>query len=148
MFLPKQLRHAGFEIIVHDDVYQQTERDPLIFYQCGKQRLIVVTSDTSFRKSFPHMAAVALGHTTVIAFTQNNYKGDIRGNAFIKARSSIEQAILDHKGRYFIGVVGMNGSFRICEESPLPTRKTCDPKDWESYEQVCREEGVLALRLK
>jgi hypothetical protein len=95
------------------------------------------------------MAAVSLGRTTVIAFTQNNYKSEVRGNAFIKARKLIEKALRKHQGKkYFIGVVGMDASFRICDESPLPTRKTCDPKDWDSYEIVCKQEGVLALRLK
>lgn len=133
---------------MHDDVYQQTERDPLIFYESGKKGLIVVTSDTTFRKSFPHMAAIALGRTSVIAFSNNNYKGEVRGTAFLKARQSIEQALAKHKGRYFIGVVGMNGTFRICAESPMPERKTCDLRDWESYENVCKREGVLALAPK
>jgi hypothetical protein len=142
-YLPLQLRQADFEITIHDDLYQQTERDPLIFYECGKKHWVVVTSDTSFAKSFPHMAAISLGRTTVIAFTQNNYKSEVRGSAFIKARREIEKALNDHRGKYFIGVVGMNGTFRVCAESPLPTRKTCD-----RYEAVCKQEGVLALRLK
>ena len=42
------------DITVHDGVYQPTERDPWIFYDQGKRGLIVVTSDTSFMKSFPY----------------------------------------------------------------------------------------------
>lgn len=143
--MPEQLRRAGLEIVVHDDLYRQTERDPLIFYECGKKKLVVITSDAAFRKSFPHMTAIAFGKTTVIAFTQNNYKSEIRGDALIKAKPLIEGALRKHARRYFIGVVGMNGTFRICDESPLPTRKTCDARDWESYEQVCQAEGVLPL---
>jgi hypothetical protein len=127
-------------------VYLPTERDPLIFYESGKKGLVVITSDTTFRKSFPHMAAVALGCTTIIAFTQNNFKSEIRGNAFITALPKIEQALRKHRKRNFIGVVGMNGSFRVCDESPLPQRKQCDPLDWYSYEDVCRQAGVLAFR--
>jgi predicted nuclease of predicted toxin-antitoxin system len=89
-YLPLQLRQANLDITVHDDVYPQTERDPLIFYQCGKKGLVVITSDTSFRKSFPHMAAIALGKTSVIAFSNNNYKSNVRGNAFLKALPQIE----------------------------------------------------------
>jgi len=91
------------------------------------------------------MAAVVLGKTCVIAFSRNDYKSEVRGSAFIKARAAIEKALTMHKGRYFIGVVGMNGDFRICSESPLPSRKTCDPKDWSSFEQVCRSAGRLPL---
>lgn len=136
------------DITVHDEVYQQTERDPWIFYDCGKRGFIVITSDTMFMKSFPHMAAIALGKTTVLAFSHNNYKSDVRGKAFILARSQIEKEIAAHrKGRrrYFIGIIGMKGTFNIRKESPLPHRKTCDPRDWESYEQVCKTAGVLAL---
>lgn len=93
------------------------------------------------------MAAIALGKTTVITFSQNNHKSEVRGRAIIKARGAIEDSIREHAGKYFIGVVGMNGSFRVCEESPLPTRKSCDQRDWDSYDQVCREERVLALGL-
>jgi hypothetical protein len=133
---------------VHDDVYQQTERDPWIFYECGVKNLIVVTSDTAFRKSFPHMASIALAHTSVIAFANNNHQSDVRGRAFIKALPKIEAALRAHRGKYFIGVIRSDGGFRVCDESPLPSRKTCEPKDWESYEVVCRNAGMLALAPK
>jgi hypothetical protein len=133
---------------VHDDLYVQTERDPWIFYECGIKDLIVITSDTLFMKSFPHMAAIALAKTRVIAFSNNNYKGEVRGAAFIKAKRLIERALAVNKERYFIGVVGMHGTFRICSESPMPSRKTCDAKDWESYERVCKTAGVLPLAPK
>jgi hypothetical protein len=133
---------------VHDDVYQQTERDPWIFYECGIKNLIVITSDALFMKSFPHMAAISLAHTIVIAFTNNKHKSEVRGAAFIKARSLIEKAIIEHKRKYFIGTVGTHGTFRVCSESPIPSRKTCQPADWESYERVCEKAGVLALAPK
>ena len=149
VFLPKQLRQAGLDITVHDDVYQQTERDPWIFYDRGKRGFIVVTSDTSFMKSFPHMAAIALARTIVLAFSNNNYKAEVRGNAFLKALPNIEWEIKKHRRKrklnYFIAVIGMTGTFRVKAEAPLPHRKTCDVKDWESYQDVCRVEGVLAL---
>jgi predicted nuclease of predicted toxin-antitoxin system len=145
VYLPKQLRDAGLDITVHDDVYQQTERDPWIFYECGKKKLIVITSDTLFMKSFPHMAAIALGRTSVIAFTNNNYKSQVRGSAFLKALPLIEKALHEHVGLYFIGKVGSAGAFNIRAESPLPQRKTCDLRDWQSYDRVCKQEGVLAF---
>ena len=146
-YLAEQLRSAGFDVRVHDDFYQQTERDPLIFYECGIKGWVVVTSDTGFMKAFPHMAAVALGNTTVIAFTNGHYKSVVRGNAFIAGRKKIEAALKEHKGRNFIAVVG-TGSFRICDESPLPSRKSCDPRDWESYEGVCKNAGFLPFAPK
>jgi hypothetical protein len=149
VFLPKQLRQAGLDITVHDDVYPATERDPWIFYDQGKRGFIIVTSDTSFMKSFPHMAAVALARTTVLAFSNNNYKSQVRGSAFLKALGKIEKEIKRHRShrqrKYFVAVIGMMGTFTIKAESPLPQRRTCDPKDWESYERVCQVEGVLAL---
>jgi hypothetical protein len=148
MLLPTQLRGAGIDVVVHDDEFPQNERDPWIFYQCGIQQLVVITSDTAFMKSFPHMAAIALARTSVVAFTNNNYKSAVRGDAFIKARASIERAIKKHKGEYFIGLVGMNGAFSIKAESPLPSRKLCEQSDWESYERVCRRAGVLSLAPK
>ena len=145
--LAEQLRAAGFDVRVHDDFYHQKERDPWIFYECGIKHWVVITSDTGFMKAFPHMAAVALGNTTVIAFTNNNYKSDVRGKAFIAARKKIEKALKEHRGRNFIAVVG-TGSFRICEESPLPSRKTCEEQDWQSYDRVCRKAGVLPFAPK
>lgn len=149
VLLPEQLRRAGLDVTVHDDLYQPTERDPWIFYERGKLGFIVVTSDTAFMKSFPHMAAIALSKTTVLAFSNNNYKSVVRGNAFLKALPRIEAEIAKHQRRtkrdYFVGIVGMSGTLTIKVESPLPHRKTCDAKDWESYERVCISEGVLAL---
>jgi hypothetical protein len=149
VFLPKQLRQARLKVIAQDDVeeYRQTERDPWLFYKCGKQGMIVVTSDTRLFRSFPHMAAIALGRTTVIAFTHNNYNSDVRGSAFIKALPDIEAAIREHRQRktYFAGIVGMQGKFRVLQEKPLPHRAQCDPRDWASFERVCIAEGVLPL---
>jgi hypothetical protein len=149
IFLPAQLRKAGLDITAQDDTaeFRQTERDPWMFYMCGKRRMILVTSDLKFHKSFPHMAAIALGNTMVIAFTHNNYNSDVRGRAFIKALPQIEDAIATHRRRHrnFIGIVGMQGTFRVAQEKPLPHRATCDLRDWESYARVCAEEGVLAL---
>jgi hypothetical protein len=103
---------------------------------------IVVTSDKDFMKSFPHMAAISLGNTTVLAFTSNNYNSEIRGKAFIKAQGKIFRAIRQSNGVGFIGSVGMDGSFSIVERSPTPTKKYCDERDWKSYERVCASEGV------
>lgn len=137
------------DITVQDETteYCQEERDPWMFYMVGKEGKIVVTSDLRFRKSFPHMVAIALGKTTVIAFTHNSYNSDVRGRAFLKALADIEDAIAWHRQRRknFIGIVGMQGTFRVVEEKPLPYRATCDLRDWESYERVCTAEGVLAF---
>lgn len=106
-----------------------------------------MTSDTAFMKSFPHMAAVSLAKATVLAFSNNNYKSNARGEAFLKALPKIEKEIYSHRRsrRNFIAVIGMGGTFRICQEAPLPERRRCDQRDWDSYERVCKEQGVLAL---
>lgn len=153
IYFPAYLRDVGLDVTAQDDTteYCPAERDPWMFYQCGKQGFIVVTSDLNFTRSFPHMAAIALADTTVIAFTHNSYNSDVRGAAFLKALSRIEDAISlrrRRKRRSFIGVVGMHGTFRVAEDKPLPHRKLCDPRDWESYERVCAHEGVLALAPK
>ncbi len=141
--LPVQLRTAGINVTIHDDVYSRTERDPLIFYECGKKSLIVITSDKKFMKFFPHMAAIALGRTTVLFFGQNNWHSQVRGDAFLKARKSIIHA-LDKQTENFIGCIRTDGIFKIVDKKPKPARKLCDPKDWESYRRVCQMEGVIA----
>lgn len=98
------------------------------------------------------MAAIAIARTTVLAFSNNNYKSVVRGNAFLKAMPLITAELLKHKRRrkntYFIGVIGMHGTLTIKEDAPLPHRKTCDSLDWDSYERVCTTEGVLPLAPK
>jgi hypothetical protein len=96
----------------------------------------------------PHMAAIALAKTRVIAFANNKRTSDVKGAAFIAAGNAIEAALRKHRRSYFIGVVGIPGTFRICAESPMPSRKTCHQEDWDSYERVCRSAGVLALAPK
>lgn len=61
------------------------------FYHSGKQGTIVVTADKDFMKSFPHMAAISLGKTTVIAFTSNTYNSEVRGRAFINAKCELRK---------------------------------------------------------
>lgn len=147
--LPGKLRDVGLHITIHDDQYVQTERDPWIFYERGTLHQVVVTSDTAFMKSFPTMAAIALAKTTVIAFTNNNYSAHARAGAFIKALPQIEAELKLRKKRRkkknFIATVGMEGTFNIKADTPLPYRKQCDPLDWDSYEKVCSTEGVIAF---
>jgi predicted nuclease of predicted toxin-antitoxin system len=145
--LAAQLRAAGMNVIAGDDVYPETERDPWIFYDCGKQGRVVITSDKDFMKSFPHMAAVSLGNTTVIAFTSNNYNSNARGRAFMRARGKVSRALLGSNGIGFIGSVGMEGTFSIVQASPTPNKKYCDERDWKSYERVCASEGVRYEKL-
>jgi len=144
--LPNRLRGAGVDILVHDDLYEQRERDPWIFYECGVKHLVLVTSDIKFMRSFPHMVAVELGRTSVVAFANNNKcTAAVRGNAFLKARTEIERKMTEHRGSYFVGVVENSGRFRVAAAAPRPNRKLCDARDWASYERVCQQAGVLAL---
>lgn len=145
--LAEQLRPEGFTVKAGDDVYLETERDPWIFYDCGKKGMVVITADKEFMKSFPHMAAIELGNTTVLAFTSNNYNSDERGKALIKARAKVLRAIRGSGRRNFIGSIGMDGSLSIVERSPHPNRKYCDDRDWKSYERVCIAEGVKYERV-
>ncbi len=140
--LANQLGSAGLDITVHDKIYARTERDPWIFYEQGKKGLIVVTTDKLFTKSFPHMAAIALGKTTVLYFSNNNWKSKIRGDAFLAARAAIKRALRETGKRPFIASIGMGGTFSVVEEKPRPRRKKCDPRDWESYRRVCEAEGI------
>jgi hypothetical protein len=147
------LREAGKNVVVHDDIYIPTARDPWIFYECGKKKLFVVTSDKQFMKSFPHMAALALGRTTVFAFSNNNYNGRVRANAFIAATKAIKAAIEQHRGEPFIATIGMLGTVEINAVNPRPTRKACEIADWNSYLEVCKAERIKPemppqLRLK
>ncbi len=140
--LPKRLRNAGKDVVVHDDIYVPTERDPWIFYECGKKGLVVVTADKLFMKSFPHMAAIALGRTTVLSFSNNNYNGGIRATAFIDATRAIDQVFRQHMGEPFIATIGVKGTVQVNVVNPRPTRKICEMADWNSYAAVCKAEGI------
>jgi hypothetical protein len=141
--LPLQLRTAGINITIHDDIYARTERDPWIFYDCGKKGLIVITSDKKFTKFFPHMAAIALGKTTVLFFSNNKWHSQVRGDAFLKAHKSVIRT-LNKQTENFIGCIRTDGTFKVVDKKPRPSRKLCDPKDWDSYRRVCQMEGVVA----
>jgi hypothetical protein len=140
--LPNRLRKAGKDVVVHDDIYVPTERDPWIFYECGKKGLIIVTSDKLFMKSFPHMAAIALGRTTVLAFSNNNFNAQVRGTAFIAATRAIATCMSQAAGNPFIATIGTKGDVTVNDRNPRPTRKACDRADWESYVRVCKVEGI------
>jgi len=98
-------------------------------------------------KSFPHMAAIALGKTTVLFFSKNNWHSQVRGDAFLAAKSSIIHALKKQK-EHFLACIGMGGSFTIVDKEPRPMRKTCNPQDWESYRRVCESEGIIAEELE
>jgi hypothetical protein len=140
--LPRRLREAGISVVVHDDIYTPTERDPWIFYECGKKGLFVLTSDKLFMKSFPHMVAITLGRTSVFSFSNNNYNSRVRSDAFIAASATIERMIASHRGQPFIATIGMTGTVELNVINPRPTRKACELADWDSYVRVCKIERI------
>ena len=79
------LKGSGVDITPHDDVYDQLERDPWIFYECGKG-VVVITADTLFMKYFPHMAAIELGRTKIVAFANSNSMAAMKAKAFRQRR--------------------------------------------------------------
>ncbi len=101
----------------------------------------MITGDRKFMRSFPHMAAIALGRTTVIAFTAKNYNSMIRGRAMISARARIVRALRNNEAP-FIGSVSADGAFNILETKPKPLRLQCNQLDWDSYRRALEAEGV------
>jgi hypothetical protein len=128
-------------VIIHDEVYPRTERDPWIFYDQGKKENIVITSDKAFAKSFPHMAAISLGKTTVLYFSKGHWRSGVRGQALLTAKSQIFHALKKQES-HFLACIGLTGTFTIVTDRPRPSRKICDPQDWDSYKRVCDSEGV------
>lgn len=140
--LRAQLSADGLDVIVHDEIFDNpAERDPWIFYQCGKKGMVLVTSDKTFLKFFPHMAAIRLGKTAIFYFTQNNYNSAARGRAMLNAKDRILKIIRVER-RPFIASISMGGQVTLVDRTPEPNRKQCDPQDWASYKRVCKEEGI------
>lgn len=139
--LKAQLSNEGFDVTAHDEIFGQLERDPWIFYWAGKNNYALVTADLSFKKLFTHQAAIALGRTAVFSFSGANFNSVARGRAFSKARPSILR-MLRKQQRPFIATILFNGVIHIDSTNPRPRRKKVDPRDWASYEQVCKAEGI------
>jgi hypothetical protein len=139
--LKKQLCAEGFDVTAHDQVFEQLERDPWIFYWAGRNGYVMITADLKFKRLFTHQAAVVLGNTAIFSFTGSTYNSDVRGSAFIKAKSRIFR-MLRKQPRPFIATILLDGSVHLDTDNPAPNRKKVEPKDWESYERVCRAEGI------
>jgi hypothetical protein len=139
--LKAQLSAEGFRVEAHDDLFGQTERDPWIFYWAGKNDRVMVTADLDFKNLFPHQAGIALGSTAVFSFTGKAFDSGTRGNAFIKGRAKILR-MLKNQPRPFIATIRSNGEIHLDTANPTPSRRKIDPRDWESYERVCKAEGI------
>lgn len=139
--LKKRLLPYDIDVTAHDEKFGPIERDPWIFYWAGKNDYIMVTADLSFKKLFTHQAAITFGATAVFAFTGTTYNTDIRAAAFLKAWPKLLR-ILKRQPRPFIATILRDGNINLDAADPRPSRKHIDPRDWESYERVCRAEGI------
>lgn len=117
------------------------ERDPWIFYWAGKNGYVLVTADLSFKALFTHQAAINLGSTAVLSFTGSTYNSAKRGEAFLRGKAGIFR-MLKKQTRPFIATIWLRGEVHLDSAHPSPNRKRVDPRDWESYERVCKEEGI------
>lgn len=139
--LKNELVLNGLDVTVHDTLFAQQERDPWIFYWAGKNDYVLVTADLDFKRLFTHQAAITLGRTAVLSFTGSTYNSEIRAKAFLKAKSKIFR-ILKNQPRPFIATIWLGGEIHLDNPNPSPNRNRVDRKDWESYERVCKAEGI------
>ena len=139
--LKTKLSQHGLNVTAHDNVFDPQERDPSIFYWAGKKGYIMITADLSFKALFTHQAAIALGRTAVFSFTGNTFNSDARAAAFLRAKPKILR-MLKKQPLPFIATIWLNGDVHLDTANPTPSRKKVHPKDWESYERVCRAEGI------
>jgi hypothetical protein len=140
--LKAQLSKEGIDVTIHDDVFKNPEeRDPWIFYWAGKNGYVLVTADLSFKNLFPHQAGIALGRTPVFSFTGSTFNSAKRGEAFLKARNKIQRLLIKQPWP-FIATIRLDGEVHLDEPHPAPSRKSIDGRDWESYERVCKAEGI------
>ena len=139
--LKAQLSNAGLNVTAHDEIFGPLERDPWIFYWAGKNDYVLVTADLSFRRLFTHQAAIVLGRTAVFSFTGTTFNSAARGEAFTKAKAKIFR-ILRKQPLPFIATVLLSGDVHLASADPRPNRRKVDPRDWESYERVCKAERI------
>lgn len=139
--LKAQLSSKGFDVIAHDELFDPLERDPWIFYWAGKNDYVMITADLKFKRLFTHQAAIRLGRTAVFSFTGSTYNSNVRGKAFINAKAKIFR-MLRKQPRPFIATILLGGDVHLDTAKPSPNRSKVDPKDWESYERVCKAEGI------
>jgi aspartate/tyrosine/aromatic aminotransferase len=65
----------------------------------------------------------------------------IRGSAFVGAKAKICR-IIKKQSAPFIASIGVSGDIKLLARNPMPVRKLCTPEHWDSYERVCRAEGI------
>jgi len=98
------LRDAGFEVVVHDDVFAADTDDEVWLAEAGERGWIVLMKDDRIRYRPRERAALEAARVQAFALTNASMTGEEQALLFRAHAGRIERFCGEHPGPFVVGV--------------------------------------------
>ena len=111
--MPEALRQAGLRVEVHDDHFPPDASDAEWLRAVGQRGWVVLTKDERIRRRPLERAALLDAGVRAFVLTARGMSGADMGQAFVRARGSMENLLRRRRQRPFIATVTRRGRVRV-----------------------------------
>jgi hypothetical protein len=102
--VPAALRVAGYEVVVHDDMFSRDTDDELWLDHAGSQGWIVLMKDDRIRYRPREHAALEAARVQAFALTNAHLTGEEQAQLLRVHAERIERFCTEHPGPFVVGV--------------------------------------------
>jgi predicted nuclease of predicted toxin-antitoxin system len=117
-----ELRSAGANVVMHDDVFGQSTEDVDWLPQVGKRQWVLLTKDKRIRRNEAETTALMNAGVAAFVLTSGNLTGQQQGEAFAKALRRMQGMLRAHRVP-FVATVTRDGGVEMFLDRRAPRRK-------------------------
>jgi uncharacterized protein with PIN domain len=104
--VPSALRDAGFDVVIHDDVFAADTDDEIWLAEAGAQGWIVLMKDDRIRYRPRERAALEAARVQAFALTSASMTGEQQAHLLSAHAARMERFSAEHPGPFIVGVYG------------------------------------------
>jgi uncharacterized protein with PIN domain len=102
--VPSALRNAGFDVVIHDDVFAADTDDDIWLAEAGAQGWIVLMKDDRIRYRPRERAALEAARVQAFALTSASMTGEQQAHLLTAHAGRMERFCAEHPGPFVVGV--------------------------------------------
>jgi PIN like domain len=102
--VPSALRDAGFEVVIHDDVFAADTDDDIWLAEAGARGWIVLMKDDRIRYRPRERAALEAARVQAFALTTATMTGQEQAHLLLTHAGRMERFCAEHPGPFVVGV--------------------------------------------
>jgi predicted nuclease of predicted toxin-antitoxin system len=123
--VPSALRDAGYDVVVHDDIFAANADDEIWLAEAGRRGWIVLMKDDRIRYRPRERAALEAAGVQAFALTNANMTGEQQAHLLRTHATRIQRFCTEHPGPFVVGVYQERPFLRPLHSQRGPRGQRC-----------------------